>query len=114
MRPRVKYQIVYMNRNRYPVSTMCRFFGVSRSGYYDYIKRMDQPAHDTALAAIIREQQDKCDKTYGYRRIWKWLKKAKKIHRNPKTILRIMKKYELLSEIRRRRKWRQMGQQLHK
>ena len=56
-----------MNRNRYPVSTMCRFFGVSRSGYYDYIKRMDQPAHDTALAAIIREQQDKCDKTYGYR-----------------------------------------------
>ena len=114
MRPRVKYQIVYMNRNRYPVSTMCRFFGVSRSGYYDYIKRMDQPAHDTALAAIIREQQDKCDKTYGYRRMWKWLKKEKKIHRNPKTILRIMKKYELLSEIRRRRKWRQMGQQLHK
>ena len=114
MRPRVKYQIVYMNRNRYPVSTMCRFFGVSRSGYYDYIKRMDQPAHDTALAAIIREQQDKCDKTYGYRRMCKWLKKEKKIHRNPKTILRIMKKYELLSEIRRRRKWRQMGQQLHK
>ena len=103
-----------MNRNRYPVSTMCRFFGVSRSGYYDYIKRIDQPAHDTALAAIIREQQDKCDKTYGYRRMWKWLKKAKKIHRNPKTILRIMKKYGLLSEIRRRRKWRQMGQQLHK
>ena len=103
-----------MNRNRYPVSTMCRFFGVSRSGYYDYIKRMDQPAHDTALAAIIREQQDKCDKTYGYRRMWKWLKKVKKIHKNPKTILRIMKKYELLSEIRRRRKWRQMGQQLHK
>ena len=25
-----------------------------------------------------------------------------------------MKKYELLAEIRRRRKWRQMGQQLHK
>ena len=44
-----------MNRNRYPVSTMCRFFGVSRSGYYDDIKRMDQPAHDTALAEIIRK-----------------------------------------------------------
>ena len=114
MRPRIKYQIVYMNRNRYPVSTMCRFFGVSRSGYYDYIKRMGQPAHDTALAAIIRKQQDECDKTCGYRRMWKWLKKAKEINRNPKTILRIMKKYELLSEIRRRRKWRQMGQQLHK
>ena len=32
----------------------------------------------------------------------------------PKTILRVMKKYGLLAEIRRHRKWQQMGQQLHK
>ena len=114
MRPRVKYQIIYRNRNRYPVFAMCHFFDVSRSGYYDYVKRLDRPAHDAVVADIIREQQKKCDKTYGYRRMWKWLEKAKKIRRNPKTILRIMKKYELLSEIRRRRKWRQLGQQLHK
>ena len=31
-----------------------------------------------------------------------------------KTILRVMKKYDLLSEIRRRRKWVNMGQQLHR
>ena len=103
-----------MNRNRYSVSAMCRFFGVSRSGYYDYVNRLDQPTNDAVLVEIIREQQEKCDRTYGYRRMWKWLKKVKKINRNPKTILRIMKKHELLSEIRRRRKWRQMGQQLHK
>ena len=36
------------------------------------------------------------------------------IHRNPKTILRIMEKYGLLSGIRRCRKWQQMGQQIHK
>ena len=29
------------------------------------------------------------------------------------TVLRVMKKYDLLSEIRRRRKWQQMGQQVH-
>ena len=103
-----------MNRNRYPVSAMCHFFGVSRSGYYNYVKRLKRPAHDAVIADIIREQQKKCDKTYGYRRMGKWLEKTKKIRRNPKTILRIMKKYELLSEIRRRRKWTQMGQQLHK
>ena len=103
-----------MNRNRYPISVMCQFFGVSRSGYYDYVRRLDQPTRDAELAVIIREQQEKCDKTYGYRRMWMWLRKVKKIHRNPKTILRIMKKHELLSEIRRHRKWRQMGQQLHK
>ena len=103
-----------MNRDRYPVSKMCRFLGVSRSGYYNYVKHLDQPAHDAELADIIRRQQKKCDKTYGYRRMWMWLKKTKKIYRNPKTILRIMKKYDLLSEIRRHRKWKQMGQQLHK
>lgn len=114
MRPRAKYHVIYMNCNRYPVTVMCQFFGVSRSGYYDYVKRLNQPAHDADLAEIICEQQKQCDKTYGYRRMWKWLKRTKKIHRNPKTILRIMKKYELLSEIRRCRKWKQMGQQLHK
>ena len=46
VRAQVKYQVVYMNRNRYPVSVMCRFFGVSRSGYYDYVGRLDQPAHN--------------------------------------------------------------------
>src|SRR5699024_5815294 len=50
---------------------------------------------------------------YGYRRMWLWLK-TQNIFRNPKTILRIMQKNNLLSEIRRRRKWQQMGQQLHK
>ncbi len=114
MKASVKYQVIYMNRHSYPVNTMCRFFGISRSGYYGYVKRLNKQAHDADLADIIREQQEKCDKTYGYRRMWKWLKQAKGIHRNSKTILRIMKKYELLSEIRRRRKWRQMGQQLHK
>ena len=103
-----------MNRKRYSITEMCQFFGVSRSGYYDYVKRLDQPAHDAALAKIIRKQQETCDKTYGYRRMWKWLKRVRKIHRNPKTILRIMKKYDLLSEIRRQRKWRQMSTQLHK
>ena len=62
---------------------------------------------------MIAEQQEKCFHTYGYRRMWKVLKKKDMI-RNPKTILRIMKKYDLLSEIRRRRKWVQMGKQLHK
>ena len=114
MRPRVKYQVVYMNKDRYPVSVMCQFLGVSRSGYYGYVKRLNMPAHDAALTEIICEQQKKCDRTYGYRRMWKWLNTTKKIYRNPKTILRIMKKYGLLSEIRRRRKWQQMGQQLHK
>lgn len=92
---------------------MCIFFGVSRSGYYDYIKRMNQPAKDLPLAQIIKACQEYSRKTYGYRRVWLWLRK-RDIHHNPKTILRVMRKYNLLSEIRRKRKYRQMGEQLHK
>ncbi len=33
---------------------MCRFFGVSRSGYYDYVKRIDIPAKDLTLAEKIK------------------------------------------------------------
>lgn len=92
---------------------MCRFFEVSRSGYYAFVKRMDKPEFDQSLAEKISECQKHVHKTYGYRRIHLWLKKQG-IDRNPKTVLRVMQKYGLLSEIRRCRKYRQMGTQLHK
>ena len=113
MRPKVKYGVIYHHRSEYPVSVMCKFFGVSRSGYYDFVKRLSKPEHDAALAERIKECQNRTDNTYGYRRVWKWLK-DRNVERNPKTILRVMKKYGLLSEIRRRRKWINLGQQVHK
>ena len=98
----------------YPIVVMCKFFSVSRSGYYSFVKRMNRPEKDAALAETIRQQQGKCFHTYGYRWMWQWLKNSKRIYHNPKTILRVMKKYGLLAEIRRHRKWQQMGQQVHK
>ena len=113
MRPKVKYAVIYRHRNEYSVSVMCKFFKVSRSGYYDFLKRMDQPEDNEELVEKIKECQHRTDKTYGYRRIWKYLQQQN-IHRNPKTVLKVMKKYGLLSEIRRRRKWVNLGQQTHK
>ena len=113
MRAKAKYAVIYRHRKEYPILVMCKFFSVSRSGYYSFVKRMNRPEKDAALAETIRQQQDKCFHTYGYRRMWLWLKRQN-IFRNSKTVLRIMKKYDLLSEIRRRRKWQQMGQQVHR
>ena len=113
MRTRAKYAVIYRHRSEYPISVMCKFFGVSRGGYYDFVKRLGRPEKDADLAKEIQICQDTTDKTYGYRRVWLWLKR-KDIHKNPKTILRVMKKYGLLSEIRRRRKWVNLGQQVHK
>ena len=95
------------------MAVMCMFFKVSRSGYYDYVNRLGRTEKDASLAEEICKQQTKCLSTYGYRRMWLALEK-KGIHHNPKTILRVMKKYGLLAEIRRRRKWVNMGQQAHR
>lgn len=114
MRAKAKYAVIYRHREQYPVLVMCKFFSVSRSGYYSFVKRMNRPEKDAALAEMIRQQQSKCIHTYGYRRMWQWLKGSKGIYHNPKTILRVMQKYGLLAEIRCHRKWKQMGQQVHK
>ena len=113
MKPEVKYRIIYRYREEYPISVMCAFFAVSRSGYYGFVHRQGKPKKDAVLAELIAQQQERSFHTYGYRRMWLWLK-SQNIYRNPKTVLRIMKHYDLLSEIRRHRKWKQMGQQLHK
>lgn len=103
MRPSVKYQAIYKNRYAYDISELCKFFGVSRSGYYKWLQKMDKPSPDLMLAKLIEECQDKVKGTYGYRRVRLWLLQKKGICKNGKAILRVMQKYGLLSEIRRRK-----------
>lgn len=92
---------------------MCKFFGVSRSGYYSSIQKLNRPDPNQTIIDQIRQQQKQCKNTYGYRRMQLWLDKNG-CHKNPKTILKLMKSHGLLSEIRRHRKWQQMGQQVHR
>ena len=54
---------------------MCKFFEVSRSGYYAFLKRMDKPDRDLPLAEKIRECQEESHRTYGYRRVHIWLER---------------------------------------
>ena len=94
--------VIYRHKEKYSISEMCRFFEVSRSGYYDYVKRMETPAWDLPLAEKIQECQEHSHSTYGYRRVHIWLERQG-IHKNPKTVLRVMQKYNLLSEVRRKK-----------
>ena len=112
MRASVKYMVIFRHKDKYSISEMCKVFSVSRSGYYAYVSRMEQPAKDLPLAEKIRKCQDQCGKTYGYRRVHIWLER-KGIHHNQKTILRVMQKYNLLSVVRRK-KYRNYGEYLHR
>lgn len=104
---------IQKNQNRYSVQAMCKFFEVSRSGYYAFLKRQSTPCRDRKLAGMIAECQKQTQGTYGYRRVVLWLDRSG-IKANHKAVLRIMNKYGLLAQIRRRRKYQQMSQQLHK
>ena len=112
MKASVKYKVIYRHREKYSVSEMCRFFEVSRSGYYDYVRRMDVPAKDLPLADRIRVCQAECHSTYGYRRVHIWLERNG-VHCNPKTVLRVMNKYNLLSVVRRKR-YVKYGEAMHR
>ena len=102
MRAEVKFRVIYRHKDKYSISEMCRFFEVSRSGYYGFVNRMDKPAKNLELSELIRTCQAETKQTYGYRRVAMWLER-RGVHHNPKTILRVMNKYSLLSVVRRRR-----------
>ena len=112
MRTSVKYLVIHRHREKYSISEMCRFFNVSRSGYYDFVKRLEFPDRDLLLAEQIKICQQEAKQTYGYRRVQIWLDRQG-IHRNPKTVLRVMQKYNLLSVVRRK-KYQYYGDHLHR
>lgn len=82
---------------------MCRFYSVSRSGYYDWQKREQRGNPDQALIELISECHKKHKKRYGYRRIKKWLKREKGLIVNHKKVWRITSRNNMLSVIRRKK-----------
>ena len=65
----MKYSFITRAKKTYPVSLMCRLLGVTRSGYYGYLKRQqDKPVHQARLNAVV-EIAKASDFTYGSRRV---------------------------------------------
>ena len=88
-RTSAKYQVIFKHKDKYSINSMCNFFGVSRSGYYAFLKRMNTPDRYLPLAEKIKECQEESHGTYGYRRVHIWLERQG-IYRNPKTVLRVI------------------------
>lgn len=107
-----EYRIILNFSFQYSVREMCLFFEVSRSGYYAWLRR-DGSNRDLPLAELIRKYQAEWGKIHGYRYVHLWLARKKQVQHNPKTFLWVMRKYELLSEIRRR-KYHSCGESIHR
>lgn len=107
MRTAVKYQAIYANEDSYPVNRMC-----TQSGYYGWRKRRDIPDKDADMGKLLWECQQQSKKTYGYRRMKLWLFREHGLCVNHKAVLRLMRKFDLLAEIRRPRSLYQRQQQM--
>lgn len=108
------YRVIFRFRNKYSVIEMCSLFDVCRSGYYYWIKKQAIADKDDNLANLITECQISTKQTYGYRRVKAWLLRKYDMIVNHKKLLRIMNKYSLLAQIRRRRKYKFCCDELHR
>lgn len=98
--------------NRLTITDLCQISGVSRSGYYNWLKHRDQRDN--------RENKDKADfalilKAYNYRGYKKGARSIYMrllhmgIRMNIKKIRRLMKKYDLRCPIRKANPYRRMA-----
>ena len=93
------FRIIHLFSNSYSVSSLCKYFNVSKSGYYEHL-RLDNN-RDIEILEQIKEVQRKCRQTYGYRRVQIALKRQEHCY-NHKKVLRVMRRYNLLSKVRRK------------
>lgn len=111
---KLKYRVIERFRGKYSIEAMCRMFEVSRSGYYAWRKRQNQEDKDQWLIDLITRCQRQCKQTYGCRRVRLWMRRQYCINVNLKAVLRVMRKLDLLSRIRRRKPYVQYKQTVHK
>jgi putative transposase len=85
-----------MRAQGYPLSLVCRVLGVSRAGFYKSLRRAkspqcspQQPRYDKSLAQRIRSLLDR-EESFGYRRVWAWLRFKEGMCVNPKAVHRLM------------------------
>ncbi|WP_028394042.1 IS3 family transposase [Bacillus cihuensis] len=82
--------------------------GVSKSGYYKWLKRQENPTDkdldDQSIVTKIMECQQDPDINWscGYRRVKTWLKKTYGLKVNHKRIYRLMKANGIQAKIRKR------------
>ena len=105
--------MIYYHREKDAVQEMSTFFGVSRSRYYAWIKRMDQADRDREKMDWIRLVYQENRRIYGYRRVTQALRCNCGVKINHKTVLRLMQKMGLRSVARKRKVYKRLEEIAH-
>lgn len=93
--------------SKHTVSLLCKIGKVSRSGYYKWLKQLNNPSKkqlsDIELQKKIMECHLKVKGIYGYYRIKIWLKRTYGIIVNHKRVYRLMKLMGIQAKIRKKK-----------
>ncbi|MED8018809.1 MULTISPECIES: IS3 family transposase [unclassified Bacillus (in: firmicutes)] len=104
---RKKFEVIKeMSAGNSSIQLLCQIAGVSKSGYYKWLKRQKTPSEkqlkDESMKKRIMECHKKHRGIYGYRRVQIWLKKTYGLHINHKRIQRLMNKLGIRQSSERR------------
>jgi putative transposase len=99
----VKYAVIQAHREEFSVSLMCRVLQVSRSGYYDWVKRRpsERTPEEQRLRIEIRSIHRRSGRTYGSPRVHRHLR-AQGIRCSRKRVARLMRQEEIRAKKKRR------------
>ncbi|MGK9370139.1 IS3 family transposase [Melioribacter sp. Ez-97] len=101
----VKYMFIKENRGNYPLELMCRVLQVSRSGYYNWLKRQlsSRKIEERKLLEIIRFHYNRSDGRYGSPRITASIRRNGIIV-NRKKVARLMRQHNIRAKTKKRYK----------
>lgn len=93
----------------YSVTLLCETAGVSRSGYYKWLKRQGmvtpKQKEDAYLKELILSCHQKMKGIYGYYRVKTWLLRQHQWQVNHKRVYRLMKELGIQATIRRKKRY---------
>lgn len=92
----------------FDINSLCHAARTSRAGYYKWLKSADQKPKDHDDYLLVREMFEKGKCKWGWRNIEMHLLQDKHTKMNHKKITRIMKKYDLITKIRRRNPYKEI------
>ncbi|MFF4111850.1 MULTISPECIES: IS3 family transposase [Paenibacillus] len=99
-----RFKLIEQSADVGQVTEHCQLLGVSRSGYYAYLKRKKYD-RDAKAKRLIRTVYTRYEGKYGYRQIQLFLWQDEGVWMNHKKVLRLMQELGLQASIRRKRRF---------
>ncbi|MED4906972.1 IS3 family transposase [Brevibacillus centrosporus] len=96
-----KHRLIDGLRKSFSVAALCKEVGVSRSGFYAYLRRK-KIDKDRACKQMIRDTYKRYHGVYGYRQVQLFVLQDHGVWMNHKKVLRLMQEMGLRSRVRRK------------